>query len=136
MELRSNINWNQELYFIDLFKLVVASRSWRIPERRSNRIFNCHITRIFKQFQRHYLKPEIYIKPIHNLIETFKRNSYPQLLGNLLFEHFDKFQVYISSASKKVESNIFLEKEFKRLFHDQSYFLVIVIHVQVCKHSW
>ena len=41
----------QTLYFIDLFKLFVASTSWRIPEHRSNRIFDYHPTRIFESFQ-------------------------------------------------------------------------------------
>ena len=26
--------------------------------------------------------------------------------------------------------------QFKRLFHDQSYFSANVIYVQLCKHSW
>ena len=48
VEFTSNINQNQELYLIDLFKLFVAGTSWRIPEHRSNRIFDCHPTRIFE----------------------------------------------------------------------------------------
>ena len=65
----------------------------------------------------------------------------PNLIANLLFEHLDKFQAYSSSVCKKVEFQFFLEKEFcnkmgivlqfKRLFHDQSYLFVIVIHVQL-----
>ena len=66
----------------------------------------------------------------------------PNLIGNLLFEHLDKFQAYSSSVCKKVEFQ-FLKRnfankmgillQFKRLFHDQSYLSVIVIQVQ---HSW
>ena len=51
MELTSNINWNQELYLVDLFKLLVACRSWKIPEHLSNRVFDRHPTRIFESFQ-------------------------------------------------------------------------------------
>ena len=64
----------------------------------------------------------------------------PNLIGNLLFEHLDKFQAYSSSACEKVEFQ-FLKRnfankmgillQFKRLFHDQSYLSVIVIHVQL-----
>ena len=63
----------------------------------------------------------------------------PNLIGNLLFEHLDKFQAYSSSVCKKVEFQ-FLKRnfankmgilQFKRLFHDQSYLPVIVIHVQL-----
>ena len=36
----------------------------------------------------------------------------PNLIDNLLFEHFDKFQAYSSSVCEKVETKIFLEKEF------------------------
>ena len=43
------------------------------------------------------------IKTIPNLILKIKRSSYPQLLGNLLFDHCDEFQ-----------HKIFLQ--FKRLF--------------------
>ena len=35
----------------------------------------------------------------------------PNLIGNLLFEHLDKFQGYSSSVWKKAESLFFLEKE-------------------------
>ena len=49
-----------------------------------------------------------------NLIEKFERSSYPQLLGNLLFEHFDKFQTYSSSVCENVKSQFFLEKEFRK----------------------
>ena len=66
----------------------------------------------------------------------------PNLNGNLLFEHLDKFQAYSFSACEKVEFQ-FLKRnfankmgillQFKRLFHDQSYLSVIVIQVQ---HSW
>ena len=38
-----------------------------------------------------------------NLISQFERSSYPQLLGNLLFGHFDKFQSYTSLVREKVE---------------------------------
>ena len=41
-----------------------------------------------------------------NLIKKFKRNSYPQLFGNLLFGHLDKLQAYSSSVCEKVESQI------------------------------
>ena len=64
----------------------------------------------------------------------------PNLIGNLLFEHLDKFQAYGSSVCEKVEFQ-FLKRnfankmgillQFKRLFHDQSYLSVIVIHVQL-----
>ena len=36
----------------------------------------------------------------------------PNLTGNLLFEHLDKFQAYSSSVSEKAESHFFLEKDF------------------------
>ena len=36
----------------------------------------------------------------------------PNLIGNRLFEHLDKFQAYSSSVCKNVESQFFLEKEF------------------------
>ena len=36
----------------------------------------------------------------------------PNLIGNLLFEHLDKFQAYSSSVCEKVEFQFFLEKEF------------------------
>ena len=64
----------------------------------------------------------------------------PNLIGNLLFEHLDKFQAYSSSVCKKVEFQ-FLKRnfankmgilQFKRLFHDQSDLSVIVIQVQLC----
>ena len=35
-----------------------------------------------------------------------------QLLDNVLFEYFDKFQAYKSSVCEKVESQFFLEKKF------------------------
>ena len=64
----------------------------------------------------------------------------PNLIGNLLFEHLDKFQAYGSPVCEKVEFQ-FLKRnfankmgillQFKRLFHDQSYLPVIVIHVQL-----
>ena len=41
-----------------------------------------------------------------NLIKKFKRNSYPQLFGNLLFGHLDKLQAYSSLVCEKVESQI------------------------------
>ena len=37
------------------------------------------------------------------LISQSERSSYPQLLGNLLFEHFDKFQACTSLVREKVE---------------------------------
>ena len=64
----------------------------------------------------------------------------PNLIGNLLFEHLDKFQQQSSSVCEKVELQFskwnFANKmgilvQFKRLFHDQSYLSVIVIHVQL-----
>ena len=74
------------------------------------------------------------------LIYKIKRTSYPQLLGNLLFEHSDKFQAYNSSIYQKVESNI-LEKEFcikmsiflqfKRLFMTNLIFLLLLFMFNV-----
>ena len=64
----------------------------------------------------------------------------PNLIGNLLFEHLDKFQQQSSPVCEKVEFQFskwnFANKmgilvQFKRLFHDQSYLSVIVIHVQL-----
>ena len=66
----------------------------------------------------------------------------PNLIGNLLFEHLDKFKAYSSLDRGKVESQFFFKKrnfankmgillQFKRLFHGQSYLSVIVIHVQL-----
>ena len=70
-------------------------------------------------------------------------NLYRQLLGNLLFDHSDKFQAYNSSVCQKVKSSI-LEKEFciemgifpqfKRLFMTSLIFLLLFIHVQHSKH--
>ena len=67
-----------------------------------------------------------------NSIKKFERSSYPRLFGNLYFENFEK-----------IDSKSFLEKEFankmsiflqfRRPFLGQSYFFVIVIHVQL---SW
>ena len=58
-------------------------------------------------------------KPTFTLIKAnaqphlkIRRTSYFQLLDNLLFEHFDKFQAYIFSVFENVESQFFLEKEF------------------------
>ena len=39
----------------------------------------------------------------------------PNLIGNLLFEYFDRFQAYSSSVCEKVESQFFLEKEFLQI---------------------
>ena len=33
----------KKLYFTDLFKLIVACTSWRIPEHRCNCIFDCRL---------------------------------------------------------------------------------------------
>ena len=69
----------------------------------------------------------------------------PNLIGNLLFEHLDKFQAYSSSVCEKGEFQFskrnFANKmgillQFKRLFHDQSYLSVIVIHVQFCSFKF
>ena len=50
----------------------------------------------------------------------------PNLIGNLLFEHFDKFQAYSSSVCENVESKFFLENEFCRSlsFYNLSLFLM------------
>ena len=36
----------------------------------------------------------------------------PNLIGNLLFEHLDKFHAYSSSVCEQVETQFLLEKEF------------------------
>ena len=35
-----------------------------------------------------------------------------------------------------VFDDMIVDMETNSLFHDQFYFSVIVIHVQLCKHSW
>ena len=62
----------------------------------------------------------------------------PNLIGNLLFEYFDRFQAYSSSVCEKVESQFFLEKEFLQIkwvsFYNLDVFFMsnlIVIHVQL-----
>ena len=39
----------------------------------------------------------------------------PNLIGNLLFEHLDKFQAYSSSVCEKVESHFFFRKEILQI---------------------
>ena len=122
---------------INLFKLFVASTSRSIPEYQSNRIFGCHPTRIFESFQGTIYKPTFTLIKTNAQTKIWK-NSCTQLLGNVLFEYFDKFQAYKSSVSEKVESQFFLRKEilhikwvsFYSLFYDQSYLSVITIHFQ------
>ena len=55
------------------------------------------------------------------------------LMFNLNFRHLvlPKFFSKINFAN---EIGIFLQ--FKCHFHDQPYFSVIAIYVQLCKHSW
>ena len=50
----------------------------------------------------------------------------PNLIDNLLFEHFDKFQAYSPSVCENVESKFFLENEFCRSlsFYNLSLFLM------------
>ena len=72
----------------------------------------------------------------------------PNLTGNLLFEHLDKFQAYTTNfrhillqSTRELNPNSFQKinfanktgilLQFKRLFHDQYYLSVIVIHVQL-----
>ena len=51
IELTSNINQNQKLDLKDLSKLFAVCTSWRIPGHHSDRIFDCHPTRIFESFR-------------------------------------------------------------------------------------
>ena len=46
-----HVNASERIVFDRSFSLFVACTSWRIPEDRSNRIFDCHPTRIFESFQ-------------------------------------------------------------------------------------
>ena len=47
----SNINLNQKLYFISLFKRFIACTGWRIQEHHRNCIFHCHLIQIDESFQ-------------------------------------------------------------------------------------
>ena len=43
--------------YLNVTFVFVLSTSWRIPEHRSNRIFDRHLTRIFESFRGTILKP-------------------------------------------------------------------------------
>ena len=48
-----------------------------------------------------------------NFIKNLKE-AVTLLHGNLLFEHFGNFQTYSTFVCKKVKSQFFLEKEFRK----------------------
>ena len=132
MKSASNINKNQKLCLADL--LFVACSSCKILKHRLNYIFDCHLTGIIESFQDTYIKKNSFA---HIHFKMLRCNFY--FLKILIdFRH-----IFRQSARKlnpklfwgrSFANNFFLQ--FKCLFLPQCYSSVVVIHVQLCKHSW
>ena len=65
----------------------------------------------------------------------FKNLKEALTLSSLVIYFLNTFRHIILQSARK-GSFVEIVLQFKRLFQDQSYFSVIVIHVQLCKYSW
>ena len=70
---------------------------------------------------------------MRNFILKFKRKSYLQLTQRLIHSARKLNPKFLL---KKLANKMAIFLELERLFLSRTYFSIIVINVQFCKHSW